>query len=66
MFDICEMSGLDMVRDAEECRVLKPGGIIVEATAGNTGIGIAILAGSSSGAVLSEAISFQSGLTAKT
>ena len=55
-----------MVRDAEECRVLKPGGIIVEATAGNTGIGIAILAGSSSGAVLSEAISFQSGLTAET
>ncbi len=33
-----------MIRDAEERGLLKPGGAIVEATAGNTGIGIAIAA----------------------
>ena len=33
-----------MVRAAEERGVLKPGGTIIEATAGNTGIGIAIAA----------------------
>lgn len=33
-----------MIRDAEERGLLKPGGTIVEATAGNTGIGIAIAA----------------------
>ncbi len=36
--------GVYMVRDAEEKGLLKPGGTIVEATAGNTGIGIAIAA----------------------
>ena len=36
--------GMYMLRDAEERGVLKPGGTIVEATAGNTGIGIAIAA----------------------
>lgn len=36
--------GLYMIRDAEERGLLKPGGTIVEATAGNTGIGIAIAA----------------------
>ena len=36
--------GQYMIRDAEERGVLKPGGTIVDATAGNTGIGIAIAA----------------------
>ncbi|MCR4690733.1 MAG: cysteine synthase family protein [Lachnospiraceae bacterium] len=33
-----------MIRDAEERGILKPGGTIVDATAGNTGIGIALAA----------------------
>jgi cysteine synthase A len=33
-----------MVRDAEQRGLLKPGGVIVEGTAGNTGIGIAMVA----------------------
>lgn len=36
--------GMYMIRDAEERGILKPGGTIVEATAGNTGIGIAVAA----------------------
>ncbi len=36
--------GVYMLRDAEERGLLRPGGTIVEATAGNTGIGIAIAA----------------------
>ena len=36
--------GMYMVKDAEEKGLLKKGGTIVEATAGNTGIGIAIAA----------------------
>ncbi len=36
--------GMYMIRDAEKKGLLKPGGTIVEATAGNTGIGIAIAA----------------------
>ena len=36
--------GMYMIEDAEKRGVLKPGGTIVEATAGNTGIGIAIAA----------------------
>ncbi len=36
--------GVYMIKDAEERGVLKPGGTIVEATAGNTGIGIAVAA----------------------
>ena len=36
--------GVYMVKDAEERGLLKPGGTIIEATAGNTGIGIAIAA----------------------
>ncbi len=36
--------GMYMLKDAEERGLLKPGGTIVEATAGNTGIGIAIAA----------------------
>lgn len=34
--------GLAMIEDAESRGVLKPGGTIVEATAGNTGLGLAI------------------------
>ena len=36
--------GLALLRDAEERGLLQPGGTIVEATAGNTGIGIAFAA----------------------
>ena len=35
---------LEMVRDAEERGLLKPGGTIVEATSGNTGTGLAMVA----------------------
>ncbi|MBO4592185.1 MAG: cysteine synthase A [Eubacterium sp.] len=36
--------GMYMIEDAEQRGILKPGGTIVEATAGNTGIGIAVAA----------------------
>ncbi|MBO4864263.1 MAG: cysteine synthase family protein [Eubacterium sp.] len=36
--------GQYMIKDAEERGILKPGGTIVDATAGNTGIGIAVAA----------------------
>ena len=36
--------GMYMIEDAEKRGILKPGGTIVEATAGNTGIGIAVAA----------------------
>lgn len=36
--------GLAMIEDAEEKGLLKPGGTIVEATSGNTGIGLALTA----------------------
>ena len=39
-----DRTGLYMVKDAEKRGVLKPGGTIVEATAGNTGLGIAFAA----------------------
>ena len=39
-----DRTGLYMLRDAEERGLLKPGGTIVEATAGNTGLGIAFAA----------------------
>ncbi len=39
-----DRTGLYMVNDAEQRGVLKPGGTIVEATAGNTGLGIAFAA----------------------
>lgn len=36
--------GLELIRDAEEKGMLKPGGTIIEPTAGNTGIGLALAA----------------------
>ncbi len=39
-----DRAGLAMIRDAEARGVLKPGGTIVEGTAGNTGIGITLVA----------------------
>ena len=39
-----DRTGLYMIRDAENRGLLKPGGTIVEATAGNTGLGIAFAA----------------------
>ncbi|MEC5290471.1 cysteine synthase A [Aurantimonas sp. C2-6-R+9] len=39
-----DRAGLFIVRDAEEKGLLKPGGIIVEGTAGNTGIGLSLVA----------------------
>lgn len=39
-----DRAALQIIRDAEAKRQLKPGGTIVEGTAGNTGIGIALVA----------------------
>jgi cysteine synthase A len=39
-----DRAALYIVRDAEERGVLEPGGVIVEGTAGNTGIGLALVA----------------------
>ena len=39
-----DRAALFIVRDAERCGLLRPGGIIVEGTAGNTGIGLALVA----------------------
>jgi cystathionine beta-synthase len=36
--------GLEMIEDAERRGLLKPGGTIIEATAGNTGVGLALAA----------------------
>lgn len=41
---IKDRAALYIVRDAEERGVLRPGGTIVEGTAGNTGIGLALVA----------------------
>ena len=39
-----DRAALFIIKDAEERGVLKPGGVIVEGTAGNTGIGLALVA----------------------
>ncbi|USG59944.1 cysteine synthase A [Sneathiella marina] len=39
-----DRAALGIIKDAEEKGLLKPGGIIVEGTAGNTGIGLALVA----------------------
>ena len=41
---IKDRAALFIIRDAEERGLLKPGGVVVEGTAGNTGIGIALVA----------------------
>ena len=41
---VMDRVGMYMIEDAERRGILKPGGTIVEATAGNTGIGIAVAA----------------------
>lgn len=38
-----DRAALNIIRDAEKSGLLKPGGIIVEGTAGNTGIGLALV-----------------------
>jgi cysteine synthase len=39
-----DRAGLFIIRDAEERGLLQPGGVIVEGTAGNTGIGLSLVA----------------------
>jgi len=39
-----DRAALFMITDAEESGALKPGGLVVESTAGNTGIGLALVA----------------------
>ena len=39
-----DRAGLFIIRDAEKKGLLRPGGIIVEGTAGNTGIGLTVVA----------------------
>src|SRR5258708_3441603 len=38
-----DRAGLYIIKDAEERGLLRPGGVIVEGTAGNTGIGLALV-----------------------
>src|SRR5213592_1222133 len=38
-----DRAALFIIKDAEERGLLKPGGVIVEGTAGNTGIGLALV-----------------------
>jgi cysteine synthase A len=39
-----DRAALYMIRDAEERQLLRPGGLVVEGTGGNTGIGLALVA----------------------
>ena len=39
-----DRAALALIRDAEEKKLITKGGIIVEGTAGNTGIGLAVIA----------------------
>ena len=38
-----DRAALGIIRDAEKSGALKPGGVIVEGTAGNTGIGLTVV-----------------------
>jgi cysteine synthase len=38
-----DRAGLFIIRDAEKKGLLRPGGVIVEGTAGNTGIGLTVV-----------------------
>ena len=38
-----DRAALYIIKDAEEKGLLKPGGVVVEGTAGNTGIGLALV-----------------------